>query len=375
MAESQKKGKDLRVGFSTGACATACAKGAALLYLKIDLPSDFSVKFPDGSSQLLKLKDQAKGNNSFSVSIIKDAGDDPDITDQAEITCSLQEISGNEISAKDYTVKLDNAELIIRGGDGVGLVTCGGLDVPKGKWAINPVPRQMIQENLLDIGLGKEHKCFLLEISIKNGEDLAVKTLNPLLGIEGGLSILGTSGFVVPYSNSAYIDTIKILVRNAAISGLKKLVLCTGSRTHKAAEKEFRSFQEETFIRMADFIAEAMQEAGKHNFEQVIISCMPGKLFKYAQGFANTHAHKNKLDPGKIAEELVKAGVPKDDIEALIELPSIREITENLSPEQNKKVLDGLGKQALKNVKKWLGNTDCAIYCFDYNGCLLGKWS
>lgn len=373
---TQNKKRKLRTGFSTGSCAAACAKGAALLYQKAE---EFSLKmpvlFPDHNFHILKLKGKQIDKNRITVNIIKDAGDDPDVTDKAEISCSLQEIQKQNIDAKDFVAELNKAKIILRGGDGVGYVTRGGLDVPKGKWAINPVPRQMILDNLRDLDFGNEKKYFLFEISVKKGEELAKKTLNPLLGIKEGISILGISGLVVPYSNSSYIETIRILVRNAALNNLDKIVFCTGSRTHHAAKNKLPDLPEEAFIRMADFVAESLKEAGKHNFKLVIISCMPGKLFKYAQGFINTHAHKNSLETCQIEEHLIRVGLDKSTIEKLIKKPSVREIIENLSMSERNKVLDDLACQALKNFKNWLGNGNCAIYCFDYNKELLGTWS
>ena len=368
--------KALRKGFSTGACAAACAKGAALLYQEPDRFSmDLSVLFPDEKYRNMKFHQKHFDEDIVAVSIIKDAGDDPDITDQAEISCFLREIGKQDIDEKDYVSKLDQVTIVIRGGNGVGLVTRGGLDVPKGKWAINPVPRQMILDNLRDIGLGNERKWLLFEISVKNGEELAKKTLNPLLGIKDGISILGTSGLVVPYSNSSYLETIRILIRNAAINDLDTIVLCTGSRTHHAARSEFPALPEEAFIRIADFISEALGEAGKYRFKLVVISCMPGKLFKYAQGFNNTHAHKNKLDTNKLSENLAKVGIAKQRIADLIQMPSIREIIESVSEVERNEVLRDLAGQSLKNIKKWLGNADCALYCFDYDRNVMGKWS
>lgn len=373
MCPGKAKTDNLKTGFSTGACATACAKAAFILLQHAPLPDSLSVTFPDGTSHSFYLNSIGQENDVARASVIKNAGDDPDITHNAEITCTLQE-THEEASSKDYLLKVQQSQLIIRGGTGVGFVTRKGLDVPKGKWAINPVPREMILTNLKEVGFGNENKRYLLEISVNNGKKLAEKTLNPLLGIIGGISILGTTGYVVPHSNAAYIDTIKILIRNAAQEKLDTIVFCTGSRTHRAVSSDYQDLPEEAFIRIADFISDSLSEAGSYHFNKIIIACMPGKLFKYAQGFQYTHAHHNKLETNKMRDILEHAGVAAEAIESLLAAPTVREILENISDTERANVLNHLGKKALKNIKKWSGYNNCEIRCYNYNNKQPEKW-
>ena len=229
---------ELRTGFSTGACAAAAASAAWLRFRGTDPGDGIDILFPDGKRRRIDLAG-SKATEHPSAWVIKDAGDDVDITDKAVIRVSVQKIEGADVLEADHVEKCGKCNIVLRAGDGVGRVTRRGLDVPVGKWAINPVPRRMIIDNLKHLDIDSEDCSLLFEISIDNGAELAGKTLNPTLGIEGGLSILGTTGLVIPCSNKAYIATIKILLRGAAECGCKTAVLVTGGKTHRLARSEF----------------------------------------------------------------------------------------------------------------------------------------
>ncbi len=184
--------------------------------------------------------------------------------------------------------------LILRSGGGIGLCTLPGLDCEQHKWAINHGPRRMIADNLARSGM--REGCWLAEIRVRDGERLAGKTLNPLLGVVGGISILGTSGIVRPYSHEAYIATIRICVRSTRLSGFDKAVFCTGGTTAALAKSLLPGYPSISFICIGDFIAESLQSAGEQGMAEAVVACMPGKLCKYAAGFANTHAHKVAQD-------------------------------------------------------------------------------
>ena len=169
-----------------------------------------------------------------------------------------------------------------------------GLDCELGRWAINTGPRNMISENLRRAGFSSG--CWLLEIGVENGEELAKHTLNSHLGIMGGISLLGTTGLVRPYSHEAYIATIRICVRSTRLSGFRKAVFCTGGRTAALAKTLLPEYPSISFICIGDFIAESLQSAGEQGMTEAVVACMPGKLCKYAAGFANTHAHKVAQD-------------------------------------------------------------------------------
>ncbi len=271
--------------------------------------------------------------------------------------------------------KCGEAEVVIRGGKGVGRVTRKGLDVPEKKWAVNPIPRKMIVENLSEEGAGNRHRILLVDISVKNGTELATKTLNPMIGIEGGISILGTSGIVYPYSHSAYIDTIKILVRGAKLERAEKIVFCTGGRTLKAAERDFPEISKTAFIRIADFISEALEECNKYGFREVVIACMQGKFFKYAMGHSCTHAHRNRLDPSQIRPFLEQCSIPVNEIQKAVSSLTISEAMKSLNKQHIPHVLDGIAQKALENLNKWGGNVRCSISLYDTEGKNIGNWN
>lgn len=373
--------KPLRTGYTTGACAAAAAKAA---FSSLSRQTDsvtintIEVRFPDGKNHSFPV-DCCKIHNDGSViaTIIKDAGDDPDITDKAHISATISPCAKSAINNHDFELECGQAKIILRGGQGVGYATRIGPDVPTGKWAINPVPRSMIIENLREAGCGKEPGIWLVEISVKDGEKLAGKTLNPTIGIVGGLSILGTTGIVEPKSHAAYIETIRILLKSTAETKSPSpmtAVFCTGARTQKVVAMEYPALPEYAFIRIGDFIAESLKMASDYKFDQVVLACMPGKLVKYAEGFENTHAHKVKLEVAVLKPALKSCKVSDEICKKILSSLTIREALELLPKDNYQPVLDFIGEKALKNIKKWCPDTVCELRTYDYDGKLLGYW-
>lgn len=365
----------LRSGFSTGACATAAAR-AAYNAIKSDISDvgSIDILFPDGKYRTMQVTRVNTSKSSASYSIIKDAGDDPDVTHGSLITAQVKLVPKVTVGGKDYTIESGSGGVIIRGGEGVGFVTKDGLDCTKGKYAINPGPRKMIVDNLNDICEIKE--WVLVEISVKDGANIAKKTLNPRLGVVGGISILGNSGIVEPYSHSAYIETIKIHLRSAALNHADDLVLSTGVRTLKLVQSKYADIPEENFIRIGDFISDALKYAGKTGFKKVIVSCMAGKLFKYYCGYKYTHAHTVQLKVDAVRPILEKFDVSGATIEKCCNSPTVREALELLPNDTRVNVIQHLGEGALENCINWLENEDAEleILCFDSQGNLVGKW-
>ncbi|HRR06917.1 MAG TPA: cobalt-precorrin-5B (C(1))-methyltransferase CbiD, partial [Victivallales bacterium] len=285
----------LKTGFTTGACATAAVKAAWLTFNNIKSPKKISIIFPDKKRRILELKSIVKRKYYSIASIIKNAGDDPDITNKIQISAKIKEISNSEISPHDHIIKIKNAKFAIRGGKGIGLVTRKGLNTPYNKSAINPGPLKMIEENIKNSRI-KPNTTFLVEISAKNGEKIAQRTLNPVIGIIGGISIIGTTGIVVPFSNKAYINTIKILINSAYIKNSNHIVLATGNNSSILIKNIYPKLEDASIIRIADFIYHSIKFTIKYHFKKVTIACMPGKLLKYARGLKNTHAQFNPQD-------------------------------------------------------------------------------
>ncbi len=340
--------RPLRNGFTTGSAAAAAAVGAwrsSSGTVLLELPSGERLPIP---VHLI---------SPGVAEAVKDGGDDPDVTNGSKIRAALRPFSGPADPA-DYLEKKESLELIFRGGEGIGRVTRPGLAVPVGKSAINPAPRRIILENLFHAGCRSGR--WLLVLSVPDGDRLAKETLNPALGIEGGISILGHSGIVRPYSNAAYGASLVLQLKSLAARGIRTAALTTGNRSTDAVLRDFPFLTAETVLRIGDFIFPALTAARHFNFESLILGCMPGKLFKYACGEKNTHAHRCKLSP----EKLSGFGVELPDI-PLDRMDTMGELAAALTPERYAFVLDRVFKQAETVLCSWTAseiNLTIALY-------------
>lgn len=334
MASNAEK---LRSGYTTGACAAAAAKAATMLLLrakagKAERP-EVEIPFPDGSRVKFAvhhggISNSPSGPVAF-ASVIKDAGDDPDVTNGAEIIATVQ-LTDNEDFLRS-SLLTPHTSLIIKGGRGVGTVTKPGLSVPVGEPAINPVPRRMIQEAVseaikecakLEV---RSKKCFIshltphasrsieITISVPQGEELAKKTLNSRLGIIGGISILGTSGIVRPLSTEAWTSSITASMDVAKAAGLEEIVLSVGRISEKAHMKKY-ALPEEAYIMMGDYFEFSLTDAKKHDFKKIHISAHWAKMLKISMATPQTHVRHGAIDIKKGAEHLNRMGigVPRD---------------------------------------------------------------
>lgn len=274
-----KKKTDLRTGYTTGTCAAVAAKGALLSLLGVDT-ADVEIDLPGGQKVRIAPAGLRHNGDSAVCEVVKDAGDDPDVTNGAVIR-ALVKLS-------------DSRSIIIKAGEGVGIVTRPGLAVPPGEPAINPVPRKMIQSALKDIL--PPQKGVEVFISVAGGEQIAGKTLNHRLGIVGGISILGTTGLVLPYSHEAYRESIICALDVVRAMGLDVVVLSTGRKSEKIARAVYAELPEPAFVLMADHFSFAVGEAVKHGIKKIILSCFPGKLLKIAAGAQSTHYSKSSVD-------------------------------------------------------------------------------
>ncbi len=282
--------KPLRSGYTTGACAAAAAKGAAQMLRDRQLLDEVEVILPGGELVAFRLHHQELHENWASCSVFKDAGDDPDITNGAEINVTMD---------MEPAPAGSKGEIVIGGGTGIGQVTKPGLAVPVGEWAINPVPRQMIRVFINEIFA---IRCFpsviRVTVSIPNGEELAKKTLNARLGIIGGLSILGTTGIVKPISAKAWTDTIDAAIDVALACGSEAVVLSTGRSSEMVAQLHLGNseFREESFIMMGDHAGYAVKACAGKGVRKVIIAGQFAKLLKIACGHEQTHVSSSELD-------------------------------------------------------------------------------
>ena len=295
--QKKKKTKGTRKGFSTGACSAAAARAATLGLLNGEVPEAIESLLPNRQHITFAVTEGRCDKHHAHAVVIKDAGDDPDCTHQAPLTADvklLPECSG---------------EVIIKGGKGVGTVTMRGLGLEVGGPAINDTPRKNIEENVrLAAGPLLQSNGIEVTISVPGGEEMAKKTLNARLGIINGISILGTTGIVNPYSTAAFRDSVIQGIQVAANQGQDTVVLTTGGRTEKFVIKELPQLAPACFVQMGDFLKYALDTALKENIEHVIIGGMVGKLTKMAQGETITHAGRNAVNTELLAELCASVG-------------------------------------------------------------------
>jgi cobalt-precorrin-5B (C1)-methyltransferase len=328
--------KALRHGYTTGACAAAAAKGAALMLKEQRPVEEVEITLPAGELARFRLHGQEFTENFASCFVVKDAGDDPDVTNGAEVHAAVTlnspspsppPIEGGGTFPPSPLVGEGRGEgkarIVIEGGIGIGRVTKPGLAVPVGEWAINPVPRRMIEEAVREVfpvhfRPGRVRSPFTVHcsLSIPNGAELAKKTLNERLGIIGGLSVLGTTGIVRPISAKAWTDTIDAAIDVALACGCTTVVLSTGRTSEMVAQvflgdrtqvgrKESdpsgpkgvgERLPEESYIMMGDHVGYALRACAKKGVRDVIIAGQFAKLQKIACGHEQTHVVSSELD-------------------------------------------------------------------------------
>ena len=281
-----KPPKVLRSGFTTGAAAAAAARAALQLLLSGKAPSQVPITFLTGESTRITVhRCRMVESGTASCTVIKDAGDDPDITHGAEIGAIVA-----------LTPPGGDQPIRITGGKGVGVVTKPGLEVPPGQASITPGPVTMITNSINDLLETYPTDAGIhVEVFIPDGERLARKTLNTRLGILGGLSILGTTGIVRPMSHEAYVATIEKAMDVARASGVAHLVLTTGRRSERFSQNRWPTFPEESFIQIGDFFQMAMSAAASRGFSSATLAVFFGKAVKMAQNIPHTHAAKSEM--------------------------------------------------------------------------------
>jgi len=292
-----KPDRPLRYGWTTGACATAAAKAAYTALLTGEFPDPVEVTLPRGPRPAFALATTATGEGSATAGVVKDAGDDPDVTHGALIVATVRRgAAGSGVT--------------FHAGEGVGTVTLPGLPVPPGEPAINPVPRQMLREAIEEVAAAhKDSGDVEVEIAIPGGEALAAKTMNLRLGIVGGLSILGTTGIVVPYSCSAWIHSIYSGVDVARAAGLNHIAGSTGAASEAAVQK-MHGLPEIALIDMGDFVGGMLKYVRTHPVPRVTIAGGVGKMTKLAQGLLDLHSRAGSVDLAVLAKLAEKAGGP-----------------------------------------------------------------
>jgi len=357
----------LKSGYTTGACSAAAAKAAVICLFKGSCVKKVEIPFPDNSRVSFEIVNCGlkQKNNSAIAAVVKDAGDDPDVTNGATI-----EVEVSAQSEKTNTNTIDHIE--IKGGTGVGVVTKRGLAVSVGEPAINPVPRKMIRaaviEGLQETGSSIELPL-TVTISIANGEELAEKTLNKRLGIIGGLSILGTTGIVRPVSAKAWTDTISTSMDVAIAARLDQIILSTG-RTSERAVADRLQLPEEALIMMGDYLKYSLEEAKKRSFSTIHIAGMWAKILKCAMGVPQTHVRNGALDVDRAIGLIQTCGTHQDIIDKLKGSNTAREIYGRLVSMGEKDIIHQVCLKAQRYGREISGLT-VYVYLVDATGAVV----
>ncbi|MDR1269236.1 MAG: cobalt-precorrin-5B (C(1))-methyltransferase CbiD [Planctomycetaceae bacterium] len=298
-----KNNQKLRTGITTGTCAAAAAQAAALMLLSGESRNTVTVATNQGIQLAVTLSEIKRNENLVMCSVIKDAGDDPDVTDGMEIIATVS--------------KTDNG-IVIDGGEGVGRVTKPGLKIPVGCAAINPVPLQMIEREVLNVCRQTDyHGGLHVLISVPKGKDIAGKTMNERLGIVSGISILGTTGIVEPMSEKAIIDTLKAEIDMYAFNGTKTLLITPGNYGREFI-RTVLGFDIRQAVKCSNYIGEVLDYALLIGMEKVVLVGHAGKLIKLAGGIMNTHSGVADCRMEIIAAHCAVRGIPSDAICAIM---------------------------------------------------------
>jgi len=278
---ARKPDTPLRRGWTTGACATAAARGALMGLWGEGRPDRVRISLPGGERPVFEISHWGQGDGWAEAGVVKDAGDDPDVTHGALIVA--------RVSASDHGIAF-------RAGEGVGTVTMPGLPIPPGEPAINPVPRRMLTETVEEMAgrLGRPADI-TIEISVPGGAALAQKTWNPRLGIKGGLSILGTTGIVRPFSCAAWIASIHRGIDVARAQGLKHVAGCTGATSEKAVQRLY-GLPDHAMLDMGDFAGGLLKYLARNPVSRITIGGGIGKMTKLAQGARDLHSDRSQVD-------------------------------------------------------------------------------
>lgn len=354
--------KGTRKGFTTGACSAAAAKAAAIGLVEGKVPDEVECLLPNGQHARFAVVDGACSGDRARAVVVKDAGDDPDCTHGAHLTAEVARLIGT------------TGKIVVKGGSGVGVVTRPGLGLEVGSHAINPVPRRNIEQNVREAAAELLEKSGLeVVISVPQGEEMAKKTLNSRLGIKGGISILGTTGIVHPYSTAAFRASVVQGIEVAVRQGLDIVVLTTGGRTEKFAMRKLADLPEGAFVQMGDFLQPALDTAVKLGIRHVVIGAMVGKLTKIAQGETITHAGRNPVDTHLLAELAHKAGAGDEVCEDIRRDETARYAAERMAELGLAQAFYAeLGKRAIETLlSRYPGKFSLKVLICDFDGDFL----
>ena len=355
--------KKLKTGFTTGTSATAAAKAALLSIINQKKVENIDVKLPKGNILKIPIHFCEFDKNKARCSVIKDAGDDPDVTHGAEIIVDLS------LTDKKNEIEID-------GGEGVGIVTKPGLGLEINKAAINPVPKKMINENLTDTsGNLLQERGIQVIISVPKGKELGPKTDNPRIGILGGISILGTSGIVIPFSTASYAASIRQNLDVAIAMKNDSVVLTTGGRSEDFAKKII-NLPDHCFVQMGDFSGYTIQQCSKKNIKKAYVVGFIGKLAKMAAGVKQTHVKGSKVDMKFLSELAANCGANNTIIEKIGKANTARHVSEIITENQIIGFFEQICSKTHQQMQKHSGKKiSLEVILFDFEGNILARKS
>jgi cobalt-precorrin-5B (C1)-methyltransferase len=363
MAESSvppRNRKGLRTGFTTGACAAAAAKAAARCLVRNIMLTEIETTLPNRMQITFPLKRCERTLTVAVCSVIKDAGDDPDCTHGAEMTAAVELKSEPGIE--------------IRAGEGVATVMKPGLGLEVGAPAVNPVPHRNIAEMIEEELAATAQAGAVVTISVPGGEEMARETINARLGLIGGISILGTTGIVRPYSTAAFKASVIQAVEVAHERGLDELVLTTGGKSEAFAMKLFAHLPEDGFIQMGDFVGTALKHCARRHVRCAVIVGMIGKLSKMADGRMQTHAAGSEVNMELLADLAAELGANEELCARIRQANTARHVLELCSVE-NIAIASLVCRRVVEHGTRHAGGKLEVQACLlDFNGMMLGHY-
>jgi len=353
----------LREGFTTGTAAAGAAKAAARLLLTGQTTRAVDTPLPGDKRLTLGVSACGLAGDGAWATVVKDGGDDPDVTHGARIVCRVRRVPGGAPGSVTVT-----------GGHGVGRVTLPGLSVPVGQPAINPGPMGQIRAAVAEAAQEAGYEAALaVVVEVPDGEALAGETMNPRLGIVGGISILGVSGIVRPFSHAAWKASIALALDVAKSLGHTTVGLATGRRSEALLAERFPELPPTALVEVADYFAFSLVQAARRGFARLVQAAFVGKLAKMAQGLANTHAHRAATDFDALAERCRQAGWPERLVTEAARATTARHVFA-LAPDAAARAALAaiLGREALAVMRRFAGPApELSLVVFDFDGSVL----
>ncbi|AVM51918.1 cobalt-precorrin-5B (C1)-methyltransferase [Bacteroides zoogleoformans] len=375
----------LHSGLTTGTCATAAAVAAAWDLFNsnsAERPEEFPVVLPNGETIYVPvqpqedtprpvLQDDGESYRGISATVIKDAGDDPDITDGMKIVAHVAAPSCMTDALREETAR-EAPRIIIRGGEGVGTVTLPGLGLEPGAPAINNTPREMIKQNvrlcLERLHLAEPSLPLVVTVSIPGGEEIARRTFNPRLGIEGGISVIGTSGIVKPFSSEAFVNSIRKSMEVAKATKSPLIVISSGAKSERHIKARYPDLPPQAFVHYGNFIGETLKIADEKEVARVVLGVMIGKAVKLAEGNPDTHSKKVTMNKAFIQDIARRAGCGSETLAAIGQMTLARELWDIIP----KDVLKEFGRILVEHCHRYcaplLPNGELTVLLINENG-------